>query len=143
MLLNWAVNSMPNISGHAPSTWVLGRGLRLPYNIFGQNAQLSLQTAATSDLYIMDHMRMLNIAQQSIIVARYDRSISSAFLHRLRSTATDPIQATYNLGDQVFYWRGNGIKHKSRWAMHWHGPAILIGFEGNNCWVSHRGTTYA
>ena len=25
--------------------------------------------------------------------------------------------------------------------MRWHGPAILIGFEGNNCWVSHRGTT--
>ena len=97
VLLNWAVNPMPNDSGHAPSTWVLGRGLRLPYNILSQNAQQSLQTAATSDPHIMDRMRMLNIAQQSIIAARYDRSISSAFLQRSRSTATDPIQATCNL----------------------------------------------
>ena len=28
------------------------------------------------------------------------------------------------------------------WAGRWHGPAVVIGFEGgNNVWVSHRGTT--
>ena len=26
------------------------------------------------------------------------------------------------------------------WANAWHGPSVLIGFERNNAWVSHRGT---
>ena len=106
MLLNCAANSMPDGSGHAPSTWVLGRGLRLPYNILSRNAQLSLQTAATSDPHIMDRMRMLSTAHRPAVHHRgplYDRSSSSAFLHRSR--CTDPIQATCNLGDQVFYVR--------------------------------------
>ena len=49
-----------------------------------------------------------------------------------------PVQARFQLGDQVFYWRGNN-KRKADWAFVWHGPATVIGFERNNVWVQHRG----
>ena len=44
----------------------------------------------------------------------------------------------FSIGDQVYYFRGVG-KAKSAWAHRWHGPAVVIGFEGNNLWLQHRG----
>ena len=42
----------------------------------------------------------------------------------------------------MFYWRGRAKSQskKSRWAFKWLGPATVIGREGNNVWISHRGT---
>ena len=83
---------------------------------------------------------MQSAAQRSITALRYSRELSQAFLARSRADAVDPVRVTFNIGDQVFYWRGVGQK-QSAWAERWHGPAVIIGFEANNVWVSHRGTT--
>ncbi len=50
------------------------------------------------------------------------------------------MHAHYRLGDQAFYWRGTGCS-RSAWATRWHGPAVVIGFDGNNVWLQHRSTT--
>ena len=120
VLLNWAANAQPNGSGYAASTWVLGRGLWLPYNVPSEQTQLHLHTDAVGKPNIQDRMRVLSVAQQPIVAARYNHSSSAAFLRRSRGSATDPVQSTFDfdLGDQVFYWRGRSIQNMSRWAMH-------------------------
>ena len=40
----------------------------------------------------------------------------------------------------MFYSRGQS-KTKAQWASVWHGPAVIIGFEGNSVWIRHRATT--
>eukprot|EP00974_Lingulodinium_polyedra_P024330 2356558-Lingulodinium_polyedra.AAC.1 len=64
-------------------------------------------------------------AQRAIVAARYDVAISRAFLARSRASATDPVQHTYGIGDQVFYWRGLNVAKKD-WRYRWHGPAVII-----------------
>ena len=49
-----------------------------------------------------------------------------------------PAEHLYQVGDQCYYWRGV-TKTKSQWAHRWMGPAIVVGIEANNLWVSHRG----
>ena len=54
-VVNWAVNSMVDASGFSPSQWVLGRGIKLPYDMLSQSARLSLHTRhATCLLYTSD-----------------------------------------------------------------------------------------
>ena len=37
---NWAVNSMINETGYSASQWVLGKNLKLPYNMLSQTGRL-------------------------------------------------------------------------------------------------------
>ena len=43
------------------------------------------------------------------------------------------------VGDQVMYWRKPSTK--AAWAGAWHGPGVIIGTDGPNYWLAHRGTT--
>ena len=53
-----------------------------------------------------------------------------------------PAAATFQVGDQVYYWRGLGKANvKKHWAARWHGPAVIIGHEANNLWLAHRNLT--
>ena len=72
--------------------------------------------------------------------ATYSRGLSRAFLARSRASDVAPAQHQFSLGDQVYYWRGRG-RAKRDWSARWHGPAIVIGYEGNNLWLTHRNCT--
>ena len=144
MSINWAVNNALNEDGHSPAQWVTGQGLRLPYNMLSEASKLALQSRHANDRSFAQRVAMLAAAQRSIIALRYSRALSRALVARSRGEDRfTQVSARFSIGDQVSYWRGVGkYRSKSAWAGRWHGPALVIGFEGsNNVWLSHRGST--
>ena len=137
--INWAINNMIDESGYASSQWVLGRGLKLPYDLLSQTSRLNLHCKHVENKTFADRIALMSAAQRSTAALRYSRSFSHALVARSRGDKALPAQARFQLGDQVFYWRGIGVK-KSAWATVWHGPAVIIGFEKNNVWLQHRNT---
>ena len=83
---------------------------------------------------------MMSVAQRSITSLRYDRALSRAVLARSRAHGADPARQLFQVGDVVYYWRGNG-KAKREWAAHWHGSATVIGLQHDSLWLAHRTTT--
>ena len=83
---------------------------------------------------------MMSAAQRSITSLRYDRALSRAVLARSRAHGADPARQLFQVGDVVYYWRGNGTA-KREWAAHWHGPATIIGLQHESLWLAHRTTT--
>jgi hypothetical protein len=81
---------------------------------------------------------LLAAARRSVAALSANVGIARAFAARSRGEASVPAITVYQVGDQVFYWRGVS-KAKSAWAHRWHGPGVIIGLEQNNLWISHRG----
>ena len=66
----WACNSRMTPSGYSPAQWVLGGcGLRLPYGLLDQHAQLSLQSRAATDDAFNDSIQMIVSALRAVISA--------------------------------------------------------------------------
>ena len=136
------MNNAVNDTGYSAAHWVLGRGMKLPYDMLSSAARLSLQSRHASDNSFARRVAMMAASQRSIISLRYSRALSRALVARSRGSHATPISDRVNIGDQLFYWRGTCATPKSAWAGRWHGPAVAIGFEGgNNVWVAHRGAT--
>ena len=138
--VTWACNSAIDDSGYSPAQWVLGRGLRLPYTLLDQTGRLSLHERVTRDRAFSERIAMMSAAQRSITSLRYDRALSRAVLARSRAHGADPARQLFQVGDVVYYWRGNG-KAKRESAAHWHGPATVIGLQHDSLWLAHRTTT--
>ena len=113
--VTWAMNSSINESGYSPSQWVLGRGLRLPYCLLDQAGRLSLHERVVSDKPFSERIGMMQMAAQSVANLRHNQTLSRAILARSRAEGAQHIDTTYQMGDQVFYWRGNG-RPKREWA---------------------------
>ena len=82
----------------------------------------------------------MSAAQRSITSVRYDRPLSRAVLARSRAHGADPARQLFQIGDVVYYWRGNR-KAKREWDAHWHGPATIIGLQHESLWLAHRTAT--
>ena len=136
-VLNWSTNTSIGDSGYSPHQWVLGRSLRLPFQLFSRASQLASHQRHRDDFACQRCVAMLAEAQRSIISTRYNKALSRAFLSRARRANNSSSQVRFAVGDQVMYWRGNN-KRKSRWSMRWSGPGIVIGHEGRaNVRISH------
>ena len=72
---NWAVNSQVDESGYSPSQWVLGRGIRLPYNLQSQTGRLSSRARRTQDRSFAERLAALAAAQRPIIALRHSRAL--------------------------------------------------------------------
>ena len=139
-VLNWATNAQVNETGYSSSQWVLGKSLRLPYQMLQKSSALAAHQRHTDDFSFQRRVAMLSAAQSSIISSRYSRALSRAFLGRARASDNVTSKIRFNIGDQVMFWRGNN-KNKRQWAMRWVGPGIIIGHEGDsNVWISYRNT---
>ena len=76
----------------------------------------------------------MKAAQKAIVATKYDKAISRSVLARSRAKATDPLAATWHIGDAAFYWRTDGkkgAKNRERWF----GPAAVVGVQGNTLWL--------
>ena len=136
-VLNWSTNTSIG-DRHSPSQRVLGRSLRLPFQLLSRASQLTSHQGHRDDFAYQRCVAVLAEAQRSIINTRYNKALSRAFLSRARSANNSPSQVRFAVGDQVMYWRGDN-KRKSQWSMRWLGPGIVIGHEGRaNVWISHR-----
>ena len=137
-VLHGLTNTTIGDSGHSPSQWVLGRSLRLPFQLLSRASQLASHQRHLDDFAYQRRVAMLAEAQRSIISTRYNKALSRAFLSHARSANNAPSQVSFAVGDQVLYWRGNN-KRKSQRSMCWLGPGIVNGHEGRaNVWISHR-----
>ena len=137
-VLSWSTNTAIGDSGHSPSQWVLGRSLRLPFQLLSRASQLASHQRHRDDFAHQRRVAMLAEAQSSIISTRYNKALSRALLSRVRSANNSPSQVRFAVRDQVMYWRGNK-KRKSQWSMRWLGPGIVVGHESRaNVWISHR-----
>ena len=137
-VINWAMNSAIDESGYSPSQWVLGRGIKLPYQLMSERSRLALHSRNTTDRNFRERIAMLAASQRSMVALQYSAAISKAMVARSRAESGQPSSLKHTIGDQVYYFRGVG-KAKAAWAHRWHGPAVVIGFEGNNLWLQHRG----
>ena len=115
-VLDWSTNTAIGDNGRSPSQWVLGRSLRLPFQLLSRASQLASQQRHRDDFAYQRRIAMLTEAQRSIIRTRNNKVLSRAFLSRARSFA---------VGDKVMYWRGNN-KRKNQRSMRWLGPGIVI-----------------
>ena len=100
----WAVNSQVNQIGYSASQWVLGQGLRLPECL--QSGNLALASRLDEDPEFAQRIAIQAASQRSIVGLRYSRALARAFLARSRASSTDPVASQFQIGDQVFYWRG-------------------------------------
>ena len=82
--INWATNSMVNDSGYSPAQWVLGRGLKLPYDLLSQSSKLSLHSRVVEDKSFAERIAMMSAAQRSAIALKYSKSLSHAITARSR-----------------------------------------------------------
>ena len=121
------------------SSFKLERPQFYPY-LLEQTGRLSLHERVTTDRAFSERIAMMSAAQRSITSLRYDRALSRAVHARSRARGADPARQLFQVGDVVYYWRGNG-KAKREWAAHWHGPATVTGLQHESLWLAHRTTT--
>ena len=94
-----------------------------------QSGKLSLASRLEEDPQFAQRIAIQAAAQRSIVGLRYSRALAKAFLARSTASSTDPVSTQFQIGDQVFYWRGvseKGIKPSS-WAFRCRGPGVVIG----------------
>ena len=102
-VINWAMNSAVDESGYSPSQWVLGRGIKLPYQLMSERSRLSLHSRATTDRSFRDRIAMLAASQQSMMVAlQYSTAISKAMVARSWADSGQPSALKFSIGDEVY-----------------------------------------
>ena len=99
-VLNWSTNTAIGDSGHSPSQWVLGRSLRLPFQLLSRASQLASHQRHRDDFAYqrrvamlaeaeIDHQHLVQQGNQSCLPVpcpkcQY-RSVTSSFCSRRRS----------------------------------------------------------
>ena len=91
----WACNTAVGPSGYSPSQWVMGRSLRLPYNLLDQMGQLTLHERISEEPAFAERLSLMKAAQAGIIAARYSQQLSNTMLAKSRGKATEPLTQTY------------------------------------------------
>ena len=94
-VLNWSTNTAIGDSGHSPGQWVLGRALRLPFQLLSRAAQLAFHQRHHDDFAYQRHVAMLAEAQRSIISTICNKTLNRAFLARARSANNAPSQIRF------------------------------------------------
>ena len=100
-VLNWSTNTAIRDSGHSPSQWVLGRSLRLPFQLLSRASQLASHQRHRDDFAFQRRVAMLAEAQRSIISTRNNKALSSAFLSRARSANNAPSPIRCAVGSET------------------------------------------
>ena len=81
-----------------------------------------------------ERVGLMSAAQRSVAALEANHKLSEALLAKSRAVATYPAPSTYQVGDQVFYWRRarapKNLKGRmSRLYERWRGVGVIIGRE--------------
>ena len=136
-MLDWAKNARINSSG------VIGRGCNLPWSLLDEK-----QSGELASLVFLDQspefgrrMSWLWAARRALETMDTRHRVRRAFLAEVRASS-------YNQGIETgekwfFVWRKvkkNRTDARTALVTHrWHGPAIVVGKEKNNVFVSYHG----
>ena len=99
-VLNWSTNTSIGDRGHSPSQWVLGRSLRLPFQLLSRASQSASHQGHRDDFAYQRCVAVLAEAQRSIISTRCNKALSRAFLSLARNANNSPSQVRFAVGDR-------------------------------------------
>ena len=138
-------------SGHGPWQWALGREPRMPGDILGTRGRLRLAEHGASQF--SKRIALLETARAAQIKLRFGRRLRQL---ELESTRRTPEATKFTTGTIVCFYREKMVQRKKdrkvadgslhqrprRYIQYrrWHGPAIVIGTEGDrSVYAGYRG----
>ncbi|CAE7261007.1 RE2 [Symbiodinium sp. CCMP2592] len=125
-----AKNDLRRRCGHSPTQWVLGKSPRIPEELCDPDSGGTVTWDLTEDSKFQRAAAIRASARVAFHQAQGDDRLRRGLLHRARTA-----KATYEVGEPVHYWD----QPKDRRRPHWIGPAVIVGRQGGNYWVSRNG----
>ena len=128
IVLPWCINaknSLYNIHGFSPFQLALGCNPTLPSIL---SDKLPALTNKPTSSIIKENLEALHKARQAFIQAENSEKIKRALVHNIRTSS----EVKYFTGDPVYYKRANSNS--------WHGPAVVLGQDGQQVLVKHGGS---
>ena len=129
-LVSTAKNTLRRKCGHSPVEWVFGRQPRLPEQLLDPDSGQRVSWDLSDDAKFQRAQAIRASAKVAFHQSETDSRLKKALFHRARST-TRP----FDNGEPVHHW----FKPKDRRRGRWEGPAVVVGREGDNYWISRGG----
>ncbi|CAE7467344.1 RE2 [Symbiodinium sp. CCMP2456] len=129
-LVSSAKNELRRRCGHSPTEWVFGRHPRLPEALADPDGGERITWDVTPESQYQRAAAIRTAARVAFHHSQGDSRLRKALLQRARTT-TRPLE----VGETVHFWDQPKNRRRGRWA----GPAVIVGREGNNYWVSRNG----
>ena len=125
-----AKNELRRRCGHAPVTWVFGRNPRGLEDYIDPDSGEKLTWSLSGDSQYQRLVTMRASARIAFHQSQNDDRLRRALLQRART-----VSRPYEPGEPVHFW----FQPKNRRRARWEGPAVVVGREGNNYWISRNG----
>ena len=125
--IHWAVaakNSLSNVYGFSPNILVFGRNPNYPSGFVNKPPANNLH--CVND-YVAENLNAMYLARKAFIEQESAERLRRALNRKSRTYSN----VVFCQGDQVYYWRNNSTE--------WHGPAVVIGRDGQQVLVKHGG----
>ena len=129
-IINGAKNDLRRRCGYNPSQWVFGKAPRVPNDLQDPDGGSHVLWDVSEDAKYQRQAAMRAAARVAFHESQTDSRLRKALLQRTR-VSTRPL----DVGESVHYWH----KPKDRRRGCWSGPAVIVGKEGGNYWVSKGG----
>ena len=129
-IINAAKNDLRRRCGYSPSQWVFGKAPRVPEDLQDPDGGGHVLWDVSEDAKYQRQSAMRAAARVAFHESQTDGRLRKALLQRSR-VATRPLE----VGESVHFWH----KPKNRRRGCWSGPAVIVGKEGGNYWLSKGG----
>ncbi|CAE7241098.1 RE2 [Symbiodinium sp. CCMP2592] len=129
-IINSAKNDLRTRCGHSPSQWVFGRAPRIPEDLQDPDGGNHVTWDVSEDSRFQRQAARRAASRVAFHRSQIDSRLRKAFLQRTRT-----VPRPHEVGESVHFWH----KPKNRRRGHWTGPAVIVGKEGNNYWISSNG----
>ena len=129
-IVNGAKNELRKRCGYSPAQWVFGKLPRVPEDLRDPDAGEKFVWDVTVDSRFQRQAAIRAAARIAFHQSQTDSRLRKALLQRTR-VASRP----FEIGESVHFW----FKPKNRRRGEWAGPAVIVGKEGGNLWLSKSG----
>ena len=125
-----AKNELRRRCGHSPTQWVFGRLPRVPPELADPDGGDEVSWDLTKDSKFQRAAAIRASARISFHKAQGDDRLRRGLLQRARTQQRD-----FEAGDPVHFWEQPKDRRRGRWV----GPAVVVGRQGANYWISRNG----
>ena len=129
-MVSSAKNELRRRCGHSPTEWVFGRHPRLPEGLADPDSGQRVSWDVSPESQYQRAMAIRTAARIAYHHSQGDSRLRKALLQRAR-TAVRPME----VGETVHFWTQPKNRRRGRWL----GPAVVVGREGENYWISRNG----
>ncbi|CAE7492417.1 GIP [Symbiodinium natans] len=125
-----AKNQLRRRCGHSPFSWVFGRDPRMPEDLLDPDSGEKVTWDVSAESKFQRQMAVRSAARIAFHKSQGDDRLRKALMQRARTTSRP-----YEIGEPVHFWHQPKNRRRGRWA----GPAVVVGNEGGNYWISRNG----